>query len=111
MKRSVAVETEENDISTKTESILAHTPRRMSDPKIETSSSKAVMCEDVECQIRAVTDPLSQQLALFCELMKELRLYTDKNAVNAAIFPVNAVNAFIPTKNGVNAAIFPVKRR
>ena len=31
--------------------------------------------------------------------------------VNAAIFRLNAVNAFIPTKNAVNAAIFPVKRR
>ena len=40
MKRSVAVETEENDSSTETESLLAHTPGRMSDPEIEISSSE-----------------------------------------------------------------------
>ena len=45
----------------------------MSDPEIETSSSEAVTFEDVERQIRAVTDPLTQQLAHLCELMKELR--------------------------------------
>ena len=73
MKTSVAVETKENDSSTETESLLAHTPRRMSDPEIETSSSEAVTSEDVERQIRAVTDPLTQQLGHLCELMKELR--------------------------------------
>ena len=72
MKRSVAVETEENDTSTETESLLARTPRRMSDPEIETSTSEAGTSEDVERQIRAVTDPLTQQLAHLCELMKEL---------------------------------------
>ena len=73
MKRSVAVETEENDSSTEIESLLAHTPRRMFDPKIETSSCEAITSEDVEHQIRAVIDPLTQQLAHLCELMKELR--------------------------------------
>ena len=73
MKRSVAIETEETeDSSTETESLLGHTPRRMSDPEIETSSSEAVTLEDVEHQIRAVTDLLIQQLAHLCELMKEL---------------------------------------
>ena len=61
MTRSVVVQTEENDKSTETESLLAHTPRRMSDPEIETSSSEAVSSEDVEHQIRAVTDLLTQQ--------------------------------------------------
>ena len=73
MKKSVAVETEQNDSSTETESLLAHTPRKMSDPEIETSSSESVTSEDVERQTRAVTDPLTQQLAHLCELMKELR--------------------------------------
>ena len=73
MKRSVAVETEETDSSTETESLLGHTPGRMSDPEIETSSSEAVTSEDVERQIRAVTDPLNQQFAHLCDLMKELR--------------------------------------
>ena len=68
MKMYVAIETEGNDSSTETENLLAHTPRRMSNPEIEKSSSK-----DVERQIRAVTDPLTQQLAHLCELIKELR--------------------------------------
>ena len=72
MKRSAAVQTEENDSSTETESSLAHTPKRMSDPKTEASPSEAVASEDVERQIRAVTDPLTQQLAQFCALMNEL---------------------------------------
>ena len=50
MKISVAVETEETDSSTETESLLEHTPKRMSDPKIETSPSEAVTSEDVERQ-------------------------------------------------------------
>ena len=45
----------------------------MSDPEIETSSSEALTPEDVERQIRPVKDPLTQQLAHLCELMKELR--------------------------------------
>ena len=69
MKRALAVEIEENDSSIETESLLARTPRRMSDPEIETSPSEAVTSEDVERQIRAVTDPLTQQLAHLCELM------------------------------------------
>ena len=73
MKRSIAVETEETDSSTETESFLGHTPRRMSDPEIETSSSEAVTSEDVERQGRAVAYPLTQQLAHLCELLKELR--------------------------------------
>ena len=73
MKRSFAVETEETDSSTETESSLGHTPRRMSDPEIETSSSETVTSGDVERQIRAVTDPLTQQLAHLCELLKELQ--------------------------------------
>ena len=45
MKRSVAVETEETDISTGTENLLGHTARRMSNPELETSSSEAVTSE------------------------------------------------------------------
>ena len=73
MKKSVAVETEENDSSTETESLLAHTPGRMSDPKLETLPSETFTSEDVERQIRAVTYPLIQQLAHLCHLIKELR--------------------------------------
>ena len=45
----------------------------MSDPKIETSLSEAVTSEDVERQIRALRDPLIQQLAHLCERLTELR--------------------------------------
>ena len=73
MKRSVTVETEETDSSTETENLLGHTPRRMSDSEIETSSSEAVTSEGVERPIRSIKDPLTQQLVLLCALMKELR--------------------------------------
>ena len=63
------VETEGTDSSTEIESALAHTPRRMSDPEIETSSSEALTSESVQRQIRAVTDPVTHR----CELVKELR--------------------------------------
>ena len=66
MKRSVAVEIDETDSSTETESLLGYTPKRMSNLETETSSSEAVTPEDFERQIRAVTDPLTQQLAHLC---------------------------------------------
>ena len=50
-----------------------HTPRRMSDPKIETSSSEAVTFEVIQRQIGAVTDLLTEQLAHLCEIIRELR--------------------------------------
>ena len=73
MKRCVEVETEEIDSSTETEILPEHIPRRMSDPKNKTSTSESVTCEDVGHQIRATTDPLTQQLAHLWELTKELR--------------------------------------
>ena len=45
----------------------------MSDPKTETSSSVSVTFEEVACQIKAATDPLTQRLANLCELMQELK--------------------------------------
>ena len=74
MKRSVAVEPEETDGSTETGSLLEKTlTSRMSDPKTETSSSVSVTSEEVACQIKAATDPLTQPLANLCELMQELK--------------------------------------
>ena len=73
MKKFVAVETEGTESSTETRSLPAHTPRRMSDPEIETSSSEALTSEDVERRIRTVEDPLPQQLAHLCEILIELR--------------------------------------
>ena len=40
---------------------------------METSSSVSVTSEEVVRQIKALTDPLTQQLAHLCELMQELR--------------------------------------
>ena len=74
MKRSVAVENEEINSSTETESFLENTPRRMSDPKTETSSSVSVTSEEFARQIKAATDPFTQQLALCCELKQELEI-------------------------------------
>ena len=61
MRRSVAADTEGTDSSGETEKILPHTPRRLSDPEIEASSSESVTSEDIGRQIRAVTDLITQQ--------------------------------------------------
>ena len=45
----------------------------MSDHEIETSLSLFVLFEEVARQIRAVADPLLQQLAHVCELMREVK--------------------------------------
>ena len=74
MKKSIAVETEETDSGTETESLLRNTPRRMSALKTETSPSVSVRSEEVVRQIKALTDPLTQQLAHFCELMQDFRI-------------------------------------
>ena len=73
MKRSVAVETEQNHSSTETENLRAHTAKRKSDPNIETSPSGVVTSEDVERHVRDVIDVLTQQLAHLCEIKKDLR--------------------------------------
>ena len=73
MKRSAAVETEETDNRTETECLEENTPRKSSDPARETSTSVSVTSEEISRQIKAVTDPLTQQLAHICELLQELR--------------------------------------
>ena len=45
----------------------------MSDPETETSPSVSVTSDEVARQIKAVVDPLTQQLAHLCELMQEVR--------------------------------------
>ena len=52
MKKSVAVELEETDSCTETESLLEHTPWRMSDPKNEVSPSVTGRSEDFARQIK-----------------------------------------------------------
>ena len=53
--------------------MIENTPRRMSDHEVEASPSVSVTSEEVAWQVKAVTDPLTQQLAHLCELMQELR--------------------------------------
>ena len=73
MKKSVAAKMEETDSSTETESLLENTPRRMSDPETFTAPSVSITFEKVARQIKAVTDPVTQQLAQICELMQVIR--------------------------------------
>ena len=68
MKRAVAIETDQTDSSTETESLKEKTPRLMSDHEVETSTRLYFAL-----QIKAVNDPLTQQIAHLCKLMQELR--------------------------------------
>ena len=45
----------------------------MSEHGIEASPGVSITYEELKRQIKAVTDPLNQQLAQRCELMQELR--------------------------------------
>ena len=47
MKKTVAVDTEETDSSTETESLIENTLRRMSDHEVETSPSVSITSEEV----------------------------------------------------------------
>ena len=47
--------------------------RRIVDHDVENSSSVSVTSDEVARQIRAVTDPFTQQLAHLCQLMHDLR--------------------------------------
>ena len=73
MKRIIGVETDDLDSRTETESLVKNTSKRLSDHKIETSPSVKIMSEEVARQIRTQTDPLSHQIAHFCDLMRELK--------------------------------------
>ena len=70
MKRTVNSETKDTDTS---ESLLKNTPNRMSDYEVENSSSVSVTSEKTALQIRAVIDPILQQLAHLLELMRETK--------------------------------------
>ena len=73
MKRTAAVENEEADSFTETKSLIQNTPKKMSDHEIETPLSLSTTSEEVARQIKADTDPLSEQLTHPCELMRKLR--------------------------------------
>ena len=60
-------------ISSETENLMANTPSRMSDREAEISWSISVTSGEVARQMRAVTDPVTQQLGHLCELMRELK--------------------------------------
>ena len=70
MKKAVANEKEETVSSTEAAILLENTPKKMSDPETETSLKVSVKSEEVALQIKAVTDPLNQQLAHLCEKCK-----------------------------------------
>ena len=63
MKRTTGTETEDTDKNTETETPVINTPSRMSHHDIENLTSAPVAFEEVACQIKAVTDPLTQLLA------------------------------------------------
>ena len=71
MERTISVETEDIGSSTETESLIENTPRKMSEYEIEASPSVSVTFAEAFRQIRAVTDPLSPQLARLFKLMRE----------------------------------------
>ena len=60
---TVSTEIDDIDNSTEAEGKVVSNPPRMSNHEIENSSSNCVTSEKVACQIKAVTDPLTQQLA------------------------------------------------
>ena len=73
MEKTIGVEIDVADNSTETGSLIQSTPGRMSNHEIETSSSVSLTFGEFARPIRGVTDPLSQQLAHLCELMRNLR--------------------------------------
>ena len=73
MIRTVITETEDTDSSSESDSLVINIPCRMSYKEVENSSSVSVTSGDVVQQIRAVTDPLVQNLEHLFEFMRELR--------------------------------------
>ena len=59
LKKIVGRETEDISSSAEAENIVFITGKRMCDHEIKNSSGNSVTPEDVACQIKAVTDPLS----------------------------------------------------
>ena len=73
MKRTVDNGTEDTESKSETESRVANTPGGMSDHYVGNSTSLTVTSQEVVRQIKAVTDPLRQQLEHLSELLHELR--------------------------------------
>ena len=63
----------------------------MSEREVETLSSVSVTSEEVARQIRAVNDPLTQQLAHLCELMRDFyNEQSSRHHEETSSFKVNA---------------------
>ena len=70
MKRAIGTETDDIVSSNEAASLMANTPSRMSDHEAENSSNVSVTSWEVAREVRAVTDPLTQQLPHICELLR-----------------------------------------
>ena len=73
MKRTIGTETDDTDISTEIESLVAKILCKLFDHDVEHSLSVSVTSQEVVWQIKAATDPLTQQLAHVCDLMRVLK--------------------------------------
>ena len=73
MKKTAGVETGDTDSSTEIERLIINTPSRLSEQEVQNSKSASVMSEEVACQMKAITDPLTQQLAHLYQVLHELK--------------------------------------
>ena len=74
MIENISTKTDDIEIGCETESFIANNSDkiRMSDDQVENCSIVYVSTEKVVRHSRAVTDPLTQQLAQFCEFIHKL---------------------------------------
>ena len=68
----MSTESESKDSSTITENLLVRTPIRISGKESEISSSTAVTSEEVVQQLKAATDPRTQEVARLTEFLHQL---------------------------------------
>ena len=73
MKRTISFEIDNIESSTETESRVLKTLSGISNHKAQNSPSVCVTSHEVVRLTRAATNPLTQQLGHFCELMRELK--------------------------------------
>ena len=73
MKQTIGTETHKTKSSSETGNLIANTLGRISSHRVENSSSVFVTSEEIDRQLKAVTDPLTHKLAHFCELILELK--------------------------------------
>ena len=111
MKGTKGIQTVEIESSTETESLMENIPRTMSDNAKENSSNVSVTSQEVSRQIKAVTDPLLEQLAGFWELMRDL----ENEQANRRQEETNSFRAASSLSGGGNRSatepLFPVTER